>query len=35
MVTNKQIASGNAVTDPQTRRFVDGNYYLLQFEAFL
>jgi hypothetical protein len=35
ILTNKQVASGSNVTDPQTRRFVDGNFYLLQFEAFL
>jgi hypothetical protein len=35
LLTNKQIASGNAVTDSQTKRFADGNFYLIQFEAFL
>jgi hypothetical protein len=35
ILTNKQVASGSNVTDPETRRFVDGNFYLLQFEAFL
>lgn len=35
MLTNKQIASGTAVTDSQTTRFADGNFYLIQFEAYL
>jgi hypothetical protein len=35
LLTNKQVASGVDVTDPQTRRFDDRHFYLLQFEAFL
>lgn len=35
MLTNKQVASGISVTDVQTTRFEHGNFYLLQFEAFL
>lgn len=35
LVTNKQVASGISVTDSETRRFEDGHFYLLQFEAFL
>jgi hypothetical protein len=35
MVTNKQVVSGLTVTDLETKRFQDGNFYVIQLGAYL